>query len=160
MLVAEFLNVLNRSPISQTCHQHIWSPTSVANIDVTNLCILLKGIEADVTYLLNEVEKLKAEMEKQADHIQLLNSNAEAFRLNGEYEAQIRRFEQDNQDLTMKAAEMEQIHTELTRHNAELQAELDHKSGKLKIGFVSVMRGIYKSLLDLRQKYTSSKRYC
>ena len=30
----------------------------------------------------------------------------------------------------MKAAEMEQIHTELTRHNAELQAELDHKSGK------------------------------
>jgi len=109
---------------------------------------------------LNEVEKLKAEMEKQADHIQLLNSNAEAFRLNGEYEAQIRRFEQDNQDLTMKAAEMEQIHTELTRHNAELQAELDHKSGKLKIGFVSVMRGIYKSLLDLRQKYTSSKRYC
>ena len=125
-----------------------------------NLCILLKGIEADVTYLLNEVEKLKAEMEKQADHIQLLNSNAEAFRLNGEYEAQIRRFEQDNQDLTMKAAEMEQIHTELTRHNAELQAELDHKSGKLKIGFVSVMRGIYKSLLDLRQKYTSSKRYC
>lgn len=95
-----------------------------------NLCILFKGIEADVTYLLNEVEKLKAEMEKQADHIQLLNSNAEAFRLNGEYEAQIRRFEQDNQDLTMKAAEMEQIHTELTRHNAELQAELDHKSGK------------------------------
>ena len=94
------------------------------------MVILCKGIEADVTYLLNEVEKLKAEMEKQADHIQLLNSNAEAFRLNGEYEAQIRRFEQDNQDLTMKAAEMEQIHTELTRHNAELQAELDHKSGK------------------------------
>ena len=27
--------MLNRSPISQTCHQHIWSPTSVTNIDVT-----------------------------------------------------------------------------------------------------------------------------
>ena len=27
-------NILNRSPTSQTCHQHIWSPTSVANIDV------------------------------------------------------------------------------------------------------------------------------
>ena len=24
-----------RSPTSQTCHQHIWSPTSVTNIDVT-----------------------------------------------------------------------------------------------------------------------------
>ena len=31
----DFLNVLNRSPTSQTCHQHIWSPTSVINIDVT-----------------------------------------------------------------------------------------------------------------------------
>ena len=28
-------NILNRSPISQTCHQHIWSPTSVTNIDAT-----------------------------------------------------------------------------------------------------------------------------
>ena len=27
--VGNFLNVLNRSPTSQTCHQHIWSPTSV-----------------------------------------------------------------------------------------------------------------------------------
>jgi len=31
----DFLNVLNRSPTSQTCHQHIWPPTSVSNIDVT-----------------------------------------------------------------------------------------------------------------------------
>ena len=30
----DFLNVFNRSPTSQTCHQHIWSPTSVTNIDV------------------------------------------------------------------------------------------------------------------------------
>ena len=29
-------NILNRSPTSQTCHQHIWSPTSVANIDVSH----------------------------------------------------------------------------------------------------------------------------
>ena len=33
--VGDFLNVLNRSPTSQTCHQHIWSPTSVTNIDLT-----------------------------------------------------------------------------------------------------------------------------
>ena len=35
--VGDFLNVLNRSPTSQTCHQHIWSPTSVTNIDVTGI---------------------------------------------------------------------------------------------------------------------------
>ena len=28
-----FSNVLNRSSTSQTCHQHIWSPTSVTNIN-------------------------------------------------------------------------------------------------------------------------------
>ena len=33
--VGDFLNVSNRSPTSQTYHQHIWSPTSVTNIDVT-----------------------------------------------------------------------------------------------------------------------------
>jgi len=27
--VGDFLNVLNRSPTSQPCHQHIWSPTSM-----------------------------------------------------------------------------------------------------------------------------------
>ena len=32
--VGDFLNVLNRSPTSQTCHQHIWSLTSVTNINV------------------------------------------------------------------------------------------------------------------------------
>ena len=32
----DFLNVLNRSPTSQTCHQHILSPISVTNIDVTS----------------------------------------------------------------------------------------------------------------------------
>ena len=29
-------NILNRSTTSQTCHQLIWSPTSVTNIDVTD----------------------------------------------------------------------------------------------------------------------------
>ena len=29
-------NILNRSPTSQTCHQHIWSPTSDTNIDLTD----------------------------------------------------------------------------------------------------------------------------
>ena len=33
--VGDFLNVLNPSPTSQTCHQDIRSPTSVANIHVT-----------------------------------------------------------------------------------------------------------------------------
>ena len=31
----DFFNVLNRSPTSETCHQHISSPTSATNIDVT-----------------------------------------------------------------------------------------------------------------------------
>ena len=30
-------NILNRSPTSQTCHQRIWSLTSVTNINVTIL---------------------------------------------------------------------------------------------------------------------------
>ena len=33
--VGDFLNVLNRSPTSKSYHQHIWSATSVTNIDVT-----------------------------------------------------------------------------------------------------------------------------
>ena len=33
--VGDFPNVLNRSPTTKTCHQHLWSPTSVTNIDVT-----------------------------------------------------------------------------------------------------------------------------
>ena len=34
--VGDFLNVLIRSPTSQTWRQHIWSTTSVADIDVTD----------------------------------------------------------------------------------------------------------------------------
>ena len=43
MLVTEsfywrlFRYEFNRSPTSQTCHQHIASPTSVTNIDVTKI---------------------------------------------------------------------------------------------------------------------------
>ena len=44
--VGDFLNVLNRSPTSQTCHKHIWSPTSVTNIDVTlTICQWLIGLK-------------------------------------------------------------------------------------------------------------------
>ena len=35
--VGDLLNVLNRSPTSLTCHQHIQAPTSVTNIDVTEI---------------------------------------------------------------------------------------------------------------------------
>ena len=34
--VRDFINVFNRSPTSQICHQHSWCPTSVTNIDVTD----------------------------------------------------------------------------------------------------------------------------
>ena len=47
MFVPELLcwrsSILNRSPTSQTCHQHIRSPTSVTNIDVTTTDINLKS---------------------------------------------------------------------------------------------------------------------
>ena len=33
--IKSVINILNRSPTSQTCHQHIRSSTSVTNIDVT-----------------------------------------------------------------------------------------------------------------------------
>ena len=33
--------ILSRLPTSQTCHQHIWSPTSVTNIDVTQQMVHL-----------------------------------------------------------------------------------------------------------------------
>ena len=32
---------LDMSPTSQTCHQHIWSPTSVTNIDVTVILLYI-----------------------------------------------------------------------------------------------------------------------
>jgi len=35
--LSDCFNVFNRSPISWTCHQHILSPTSVTNIDVTEI---------------------------------------------------------------------------------------------------------------------------
>ena len=36
--------ILNWSPTSQTCHQHIWSPTSVTNIDVTVITITIQTL--------------------------------------------------------------------------------------------------------------------
>ena len=39
--IKSVINILNRSPTPQICHQHIWSPTSVTNIDVTRkICVL------------------------------------------------------------------------------------------------------------------------
>ena len=40
--VGDFLNVLNRSPTSKSYHQHIWSSTSVSNIDVTPKSFTMK----------------------------------------------------------------------------------------------------------------------
>ena len=34
-------NILTRSPTSETCHQNIWSPTSVTNIDVTDMAHMI-----------------------------------------------------------------------------------------------------------------------
>ena len=34
-VMSVFFDILNLSPTSSTCHQHILSPTSVTNIDVT-----------------------------------------------------------------------------------------------------------------------------
>ena len=34
--VGDFFNISNRSPISQICHQDIWSPTCVTNINVAS----------------------------------------------------------------------------------------------------------------------------
>ena len=48
--VGDFLNVLNRSTTSQTCRQHIWSPTSVTNIDVTKSFVFHKF---DMSYDIN-----------------------------------------------------------------------------------------------------------
>ena len=45
-------NILNQSPTSQTCHQHIWSQTSVTNIDVTVLntpSLIVWKLESDTT---------------------------------------------------------------------------------------------------------------
>ena len=41
--VGDFLNEFNRSPTFQSCHQHIGSPTSVTNVDVTDQINLVLG---------------------------------------------------------------------------------------------------------------------
>ena len=42
------INILNRSPTSQTCHQHIWSPKSITNIDVTPILDFVKPFWAEI----------------------------------------------------------------------------------------------------------------
>ena len=43
LCIKSITNIPNRSPTSQNCHQHIWSPTSVTNIDVTMTMTWLQG---------------------------------------------------------------------------------------------------------------------
>ena len=49
--VGDFANVFNRSPTSQTCHQHIWSLTSVTNINVTKKNSPLRFEKMEHTFL-------------------------------------------------------------------------------------------------------------
>ena len=44
--VGDLFNVINRSPISQSCHQHISSPTSVTNINVTARPVFWSSVSA------------------------------------------------------------------------------------------------------------------
>ena len=66
--IGDFLNVLYRSPISQTCHQHIWSPRSVTNIDVTELTswfsVLIVTFCYEVTNLQSDLEHLQSVISK------------------------------------------------------------------------------------------------
>ena len=66
--IGDFLNVLNRSPTSQTCHQHIWSPSSVANIDVTRISTKLI-ISICSTFLSNGNLKLIPSKIMPYDHV-------------------------------------------------------------------------------------------
>ena len=63
--------------------------------------------------------------------IQLLNSNAESFQLNGKYEEQIRRYETDKQDLMVKLADIESVYAETKQHNTELIVKLQNSESKL-----------------------------
>ena len=44
-------NILNRSPTSQSCHQHIWSPTFVTNIDVTVIILVKRELRGSLKEL-------------------------------------------------------------------------------------------------------------
>ena len=44
-------NILNRSPTSQSCHQHIWSSTFVTNIDVTVIILVKRELRGSLKEL-------------------------------------------------------------------------------------------------------------
>ena len=76
MLVAEciksFTIILNRSQTSQTFHQHIWSPTSVTNIDAT------KRLLNDPTYketdgVVQEIQKHPVAFKNVATLMEIMN---------------------------------------------------------------------------------------
>ena len=62
-------NILNRSLTSQTCHQHISSPTSVTNINVTDLDVHLNSSieEGNVGYVFPRVIWLQFRMRQYRD---------------------------------------------------------------------------------------------
>ena len=50
--IKSVINIFNQSPASQTCHQYIWSPTSVTNIDVTKLNLVWNDLVSLLKFLL------------------------------------------------------------------------------------------------------------
>ena len=81
--VGDFLNVLNRSPTSQTCHQHVWSPTSVTNIDLTATDINMKSrivkmvTDYDTSHELRaaEIRNLQNSFEEEISMVSLFSQN-------------------------------------------------------------------------------------
>jgi len=76
--------LLNRSPTSQTCHEHIWSPTSVNNIDVTKFCRqhhLSKNLTLSwyPTYILNLGGSYKKSWKNHENHTIIPNWNKIEF---------------------------------------------------------------------------------
>ena len=70
--IKSFTNILNRSQTSQTFHQHIWSPTSVTNIDAT------KRLLNDPTYketdgVVQEIQKHPVAFKNVATLMEIMN---------------------------------------------------------------------------------------
>ena len=79
----DFLNVLNRSPTSQTCHQHIWSQTSVSNIDVNPKSFTMKpssrnaniSLESDNSIVINIFDSISFPIRQSCHRMNFLNSS-------------------------------------------------------------------------------------
>ena len=67
-------NILDRSTISQTCHQHIWSQTSVTNIDVTKISVWKPAsLQASIFLLSHDYLQniVNVELEKDFGHFSM-----------------------------------------------------------------------------------------